>query len=411
MAKSEPGKAGAGEAVTVAQVKAAKPGKLGVGGGLFLLTKDTGAQLWRMKYRHAGREKLLSFGSFPEVSLAKARAERDKARALLRNGTDPADAKLARKNAGKRTADAAFPTVAAAWLEWKRQEWAPETHRKAEYVVSAYLTPTLRRQSVTTLTTQTAADALDGIPPSLAVKARQHLGGIVTFAIRKGLRDDGRLLALRGAVPKVDKGHIPAATDLADVRAVVKAIAGYPVPVTRAALSVAMLTAQRPGMVAAMEWADVDLDAGEWSLSADKMKTRHAHLVPLSAQAVEHLRAMLAFTGGRQYVFTALARQKTPHLHRDALSAALRRMGFQGTHATHGFRGMLRTVARERLRMDADVLEAQLAHAKKGDVQKAYDRTQFIEERRELVQKWADYLDTLACDDGKVTPIRKREAA
>src|SRR5690606_9225236 len=143
---------------------------------------------------------------------------------------------------------------------------------------------------------------------------------------------------------------------------------------------------------------------------AARMKMRHAHIVSLPRQAVAVLRGMLAYTDGREYVFPALARQSTPHLHRDALSAALRRMGFAGRHATHGFRGMLRTVARERLGIDPDVLEAQLAHAKKGDVQKAYDRTTFGDARREAMQAWADYLDRLAAGDGTVVTIKKRAA-
>jgi integrase len=122
------------------------------------------------------------------------------------------------------------------------------------------------------------------------------------------------------------------------------------------------------------------------------------------------LREMRAYTAGKEYVFPPLARQKTPHLHRDALSAALRRMGFAGRHATHGFRGMLRTVARERLGIDPDVLEAQLAHAKRGDVQKAYDRTTFNDERRKAMQAWADYLDQLRDDSRKVVPIKRKRA-
>jgi len=140
------------------------------------------------------------------------------------------------------------------------------------------------------------------------------------------------------------------------------------------------------------------------------MKTGHAHIVSLPTQAVALLRDMLVYTQGKEFVFPPLARQKTAHLHRDALSAALRRMGFQGRHSTHGFRGMLRTVARERLGIDPDILEAQLAHAKKGDVQKAYDRTTFGEDRRTAMQAWADYIDRLKSGGNKVVVLRGRAA-
>lgn len=403
-----------GGKLTALAIKNAIEGKHADGGGLYLLVAPNGGRYWRMKYRHGGKERLLAFGTFPEVTLAEARRRRDEARAHLRDGIDPMAAKASKADAARRNSEAGFPKVAAAWLASRQPEWAPETYRKAEYVTDSYLVPALRRHSIAALSTKDVARVLAEIgkdAPSLAAKARQYVQGMVAYAIREGLRDEGRLLSLRGTVPKHDKGHIPAATDLADVRAVAKAVEGYPVPVTRAALKLAMLTAQRPGVVAAMEWSEIDLDAGEWSIPADKMKSRHAHLVPLPSQAVGLLRVMLAYTEGRRYVFPPLARQKTAHLHRDALSAALRRMGLQGRHATHGFRGMFRTVARERLGVDPDVLEAQLAHAKKGDVQKAYDRTTFGDARRKAMQAWANYLDAMLADDRKVTPMRGRRKA
>ncbi|WP_119718061.1 tyrosine-type recombinase/integrase [Cognatilysobacter tabacisoli] len=400
--------------LTALAIKHAKPGKLFDGGGLYVETKETKTGLsrrWYLKYtRPDGRENRLSFGPWPEVGIPEAREQTEKARALLRRGVDPAAAKADRQEAAKREAGAPFPKVAAAWLERMQPSWAVETHRKAAYVVETYLGPALCRQSITTLTTKQAADALTDIPPSLAAKARGYLVNIVRYAIREGLRDEGRLLDLNGALPKATKGHIPAAVDLADVRKVAAAVESYPIPVTRGALRLAMLTAQRPGNVVTMEWSEVDLDGAEWSIPGEKMKTRHAHIVPLSSQAVETLRGMLAYTDGARYVFPPLARQTTPHLHRDALSSALRRLGFQGKHSTHGFRGMFRTVARERLNLPADVLEAQLAHAKKDEIQKAYDRTQFLDERRNAVQKWADYLDVLRASIENVVSINRRSA-
>jgi len=372
------------------------------GGGLYLDVRSNGSRYWRLAYRFAGREKLLALGVYPEVSLAEARRRREEARTLLRNGTDPLAARDDRRVTDRRIADAAFPKVAAAWLAFKQKSWAESTYGKAKYVLDAYLIPALRGQSITTLKTKDAAEALQAIPPSLARKARQYLGGIVDHAIRHELRDDGRLLSLRGALARHQTGHVPAATDPRTLQTVVKAIDKWPIPVTRNALILTMLTAQRPGLIASAEWSEFDLDAAEWSIPGNKMKMRRPHIVPLPRQATTLLRQMLAWTAGQRYVFPALARQKTEHLHRDALSNALRDMGFQGRHATHGFRTSLRTIARERLRTDPDVLEAQLAHAKRGEVQQAYDRTEFNEQRRRVMQKWADFLDRL-----RITEQRK----
>lgn len=373
------------------------------GNGLYLSVMPSGARWWRVKYVFEGKERRAGIGSYPEVSLQQARGERDRIRARLREGRDPIAEKREARSATQRAQEGAFEVVAQRWLARKLKGakgkgWAPETYRKASYVVDAYLTPALRSQPIATLSTQTAAKVIEEIAehaPNLAAKARQYLGGIVDFAIKKGLREDGRLLSLRGTVPHYQKGHIPAAIEPADIRAVVVAIDGYQSPVTRAALILAMLTAMRPGIVAAARWDEIDLEAKEWRVSAEKMKMGFAHIVPLPTQAVEVLRSMLPFSAGADYVFPPLARQKSPHLSRDSLSKALRDMGFQGKHATHGFRGMLRTAGRERLGFDIDVLEAQLAHAKRGDVQKAYDRTTFGEERRRAMQRWADYLDDL----------------
>ena len=384
------------------------------GGGLHLIFSASGSRLWRLKYsRPDGRSNMLGLGSYPEVSLMEARQRRSQARALLRDGKDPGVEKIERQESARRVDGAQFPAVAAAWLAFKRKEWADETYRKAVYVTDTYLVPKLKRLSIATLTTKQAADVLATIAetaPSLASKARQYLGGIVQYAIRHGLRDDGRLLSLRGAVPKHTKGHIPAATDLPTIARLVRAIEAYPTPVTRWALKLAMLTAMRPGVIVTARWSEIDLDAAEWHRAGEDMKMGHAHIVSLPRQAVALLSEMHAYSAGREFVFPPLARQKTPHLHRDALSNALRKMGFQGLHATHGFRAMLRTVARERMNVDMDVLEAQLGHAKKGDVQKAYDRTTFNDQRRKVMQAWADYLDALRDDTGKVTPIRKRNA-
>ncbi len=406
-------------ALTELKIRNTKPGdreqRLYDGGGLYLSIAPSGARWWRLKYIVAGKERRTGLGAYPEVSLQQARLARDKVRAQLREGKDPIDQRRDARAAKQRETDGAFEKVAERWLARKAsgakgKGWAPETHRKAKFVVQTYLNPALAGHPIATLATPQAAKVIEQIAshaPNLAAKARQYLGGIVDFAIKEGLREDGRLLSLRGTVPHYEKGHIPAAIEPADIRDVACAIDAHGSPVVRAALTLAMLTAMRPGIVASARWCEIDLEAKEWRVAADRMKMGFAHIVPLPDQAVEVLKAMQAFSAGGEYVFPPLARQKSPHLNRDSLSKALRDMGFQGRHATHGFRGMLRTAGRERLGFDIDVLEAQLAHAKRGDVQKAYDRTTFGDERREAMQKWADYLDALRAS-ASVLPMKRR---
>lgn len=382
------------------------------GGGLYLEVTAEGGRYWRWKYRHGGKEKRLGFGVFPVVSLADARKRRDDARALLQAGTDPSEQRKTDKADELRAARGTFGSVCADWLAFKGKSWATESARKADYVTRTYLLPKLKMKKVATLASNDVAAVLKGIAahaPDLARKAGQYSQGIIRHAIREGLRDEGRLLILNDVFAKAKGGHIPAETMPEEIGALLQAVRAYPSEITRAALLMCAYTAQRPGVVASMRWDEVAFDAAEWRIPGERMKTRHAHIVPLPRQALALLDAMRAYTTGREFVFAPLARQNTPHLHRDALSKALRLMGFAGKHATHGFRGMLRTAGRERLGIDSDVLEAQLAHAKRGAVAKAYDRTTFGAVRVKAMQQWADWLDKLTVP-ATVTRIKKTAA-
>jgi integrase len=388
--------------LTDAKIRALKPRerlyRVADGDGLSLEIAPNGSRRWRFRYRFGGKEQMLSLGTYPEVSLREARDRLTQERATLRNGSNPSRDRREGKQALLAAEDRTFTKVSDAWLARNKDGWAQATYRKAEYVVQHYLQKSLGNGDIATLGTPEARRAIAAVAsraPALAAKARGYLGSIIEYAIHEGLRDEGRLLLLKGAVPKRDKGHIAAATTLDDIRALLKAIDAYESPIVRAALTVTMLTAQRPGVVAGARWREINFEAGEWLVPPERMKMHHAHLSPLPTQAVATLTDMLRFTAGSEFIFPPLARQKSPHLHRDSLSNALRRMGFQGVHATHGFRAMFRTVARERLAVPSDVLEAQLAHAKKGEVAAAYDRTKFLSERREAMQRWADYLDAL----------------
>jgi integrase len=391
---------------------ASKETRLYDANGLYLSIAPSGARWWRLKYYFAGRERRTGLGSYPEVTIAEARQRRDDVRRLIRDGIDPLDQKREIIEAKQRERRAIFPVVAAEWLEMgKEKRWAPVTYQKAKYVTETYLIPALRRQSVTTIQSKAAREALAKISaPAIAIKARQHLRSIVDFARAEGLRDDGKPLHLGDLIAKHQKGHVSSATKAGDLAPVVRAIDAHASPVVRAALIVCMLTAQRPMNVASAIWDEIDLDAAVWRIPADKMKMRREHRVPLSRQAVEAFRSMLPYTAGKAYVFPPLARQRSQHINRDTLSLALRDMGFQGKHAPHGFRAAFRTLGREVLNADVDVLEAHLAHEKKGDVQRAYDHATFQLKRIEVMQRWADFIDKLKSDPDNLVQLRKETA-
>lgn len=398
--------------LTDVRIRQAKPADFPLydSGGLHLIRSAAGARLWRLKYyRPDGRENRLALGEYPAVSLTLARQDRDKARALLRDGVDPAEQRADVREAAVRERASTFEAAAEGWLKFKASGWAPETARKARFIVDSYLIPALGSKSIATMASKDVSKPLQAIAtktPDIAHKARQFVGGIVRYAQREGLRDESRALPLAEILTKYDKGHIAAATTPDDIAKVLRAIDAYDSPVTRAALSMCALTALRPGVVVAMRWDEINGD--EWHIPGEKMKMGHAHIVSLPKQALALLDTLRPYSAGTGYVFPPQARQKSEHLTRDSLSKALRDMGFQGEHAPHGFRGALRTIGRERLNIDVDILEAQLAHAKKGAVQKAYDRTTFNDARRKAMQAWADYLDTLKTDtDAKIVSIQR----
>jgi integrase len=368
------------------------------GHGLHLIDRG-GRYHWRLKYaRPDGRENRLALGHFPEVSLSEARALANAARAKLRQGIDPAGEKKAARAAREAATERTFAIFGRKWLELKTPGWSPITARKNKRAVEAYLLPKLGEKDVATIATADVLPVIreaNGKSPEFARAAAGAAQSIVRLAIAEGAREEGRLLDLdlRHNLPGRDRGHNPAATTPAGISSVMQAIRKVENPVTRAALLMCAYSAQRPANVVGMRWDDVDTKAKEWTLPAAVMKMRHAHIVPLPRQALALLKMLRPFTGGRGYVFPPVRQQHTPHLHRDSLSNALRDAGLRGKQTPHGFRATFRTVARERLNVSADVLEAQLAHAKKDEVQAAYDRTGFVTERHKVMQEWADYLD------------------
>lgn len=391
------------------------------GGGLILQVTPSGTKSWVVRYRLPdGKQRTVAIGDYPGLSLADARVKATEVHLAARTGAPIVgkrarlramaagldEAERARLAAAEEARKHSFAVMSEAWLASRKAEWAAATYDKSVFIVRKKLQPLIGPLDMRTLASKDVVALLRDIAtvtPSIAPKARQCLNGVVEYCILRGIRGDDQVLRLRGALPKHRGGHIPAITKVQGVGPLMRAILGYEGRVVRGGLLLAAYTASRPGIVASAQWEHIDLDLAEWHVPAALMKTRHDHVVSLPRQAVEMLREMRDYGGG-VHVFPGVGKRNNPHLHRDALSKALRDLGFRGQHATHGFRAMLRTVAREKLKTDIDVLEAQLAHAKKDEIQAAYDRTRFEDERREVMQVWADFLHEQA--DGNVLALK-----
>ncbi|CAD9226692.1 Putative protein IntB [Burkholderia cenocepacia] len=386
---------------------AEKPIKLFDGGGLFLLVMPAGQRYWRLKYRAAGKEKLLALGVYPEVTLAVARRKRDEARERLAAGIDPSEAKKAEKRTVRQNAENSFEAVAREWHAKYAPTWS-ENHggrilRRLE--VDAF--PWIGGKPIADLAPPDVLDALRRVEKRGALETAHRLHANISqvcrYAVATGRAQRDVTADLRGALPPVQQEHMAALTDPKQVAELLRAIDGYQgtFPVI-CALRLAPLLFQRPGELRAAEWTELDLDTGIWEIPSDRMKRTKqgkasggAHIVPLSSQAVMVLRELHALTGSGRFLFPSVRTKDRP-MSDNTINGALRRLGYDGDTMTgHGFRAMARTILDEVLGLPAAIIEAQLAHAVKDPLGRAYNRTAHLPQRREMMQQWADYLDRL----------------
>jgi integrase len=392
----------------------AKPIKLADEKGLFLLVTPAGGKWWRLKYRFGGKEKLLSLGTYPEVSLKDARQRRDDARKLLANDIDPSVNRKAVKATKTERAANSFEVIAREWFSKKSQGWAASNADKIIKRLENDAFPWLGARPITEITPPELLKVLRRIEERGAVESahrlRNYCSAIFRYAIVTGRAERDASADLRGALPPSVTQHRAAITDPNAIAALLRAIDGYQGTfVTKCALRLAPVLFVRPGELRKAEWAEIDLDKAEWNIPAERMKMRDPHLVPLSTQAIEILRELHPMTGGGRYVFPG-ARTNGRPMSDNAVLAALRRMGYAKDEMSgHGFRAMARTILDEVLQVRPDFIEHQLAHAVRDPNGRAYNRTAHLVERRKMMQLWSDYLDKLKAG-AEVIPLHGQVA-
>ncbi|HEX5277475.1 MAG TPA: integrase arm-type DNA-binding domain-containing protein [Fluviicoccus sp.] len=381
-------------------------------GGLFILATPNGGKWWRLKYRFGGKEKLLSMGTYPEVSLKAARERRDEARAMLAEGMDPGIERKARKAArGARDANS-FEAVAREWLALKMPGWAASHGDKVKARLEQDVFPWIGGRPIAEVTGPellavarriAARGALD-----TAHRALQTCGQIIRHAIHDGRAERDPVQDLRGALPAAKTQNFAAVTEPSEVAGLLRMFDDYRgTLVTRCALRLAPLVFVRPGELRAAEWKDIDLEEGEWRYLVSKTKTEH--IVPLSRQSVAILRELHPLTSHARYVFPSPRTDEKP-MSDNAILSALRRMNIPKEEMTgHGFRAMARTLLHERLKFPPEIIEHQLAHSVPDALGTAYNRTRFLDDRKAMMQAWADYLDKLKAG-AEIIPLSSRRA-
>jgi integrase len=402
-------------ALSDAAIRAAKPAgtqfKLYDEGGLFLLVRPSGGKLWRLKYRHLGREQQLSIGQYPDVGLRQARERRDEARRIIASGANPAFEKKRAAVAASLGAANTFSAIANELIDKREREGLKDvTTGKARWLLSL-LEPRLGQRPIAEIEPYELLDALKKVESSgrletakrlLAFSSRVFRYAVATARAKRNVAAD-----LQGALiaPKVK--HHAAIINPKGVGALLRAIDGFDgQPVTLWALKLAPHVFVRPGELRQAEWAEIDLEAAVWRIPANRMKMKREHVVPLSTQAVAILTEARGLTGAGRFVFPG---QRTPRrpMSENTLNAALRRLGYGTDEMTsHGFRSTASTLLNESGKWSVDAIERALAHGDQDGVRGAYHRGAHWDERVRMAQWWSDYLDRLR-EGGKVVPMAR----
>jgi integrase len=382
-----------------ASIRAKRPGdrpyKLFDQHGLFLFVSPAGGRGWRFKYRVRGREKLLSFGPYPDVSLAKARAKLKAAKRLLREGVDPSVSRKAAKHAGVDS----FEAIAREWYGTYSMRWKPSYQEHIIRRLERDIFPWIGHKGIYAISPDELLTCLKRIEArgthETAHRVYQNICWVFRHAAvtRRCAYDPSA--PIKGMLLPTYEKHLASITEPAPFGELLRAIEAYVGSHTvRSALRLAPLVFVRPGELRGAEWVEIDLDAQEWRIPARRMKMRVPHIVPLSTQAMAILKDLKPATGDGKLVFPS-PRSRTRPLSNVALLAALRRMGYeQGTVTVHGFRSSASTLLNEQ-GWRPDAIERQLAHGERDLVRAAYNHAQYLDERRRMMQRWADYLDEL----------------
>ncbi|MDD5126216.1 integrase arm-type DNA-binding domain-containing protein [Methylovulum sp.] len=395
------------------------------GGGLYFVAEPERSSWWRFDYRINGKQKTLSVGLYPEISVPEARARRSELREQVANAIDPSEQRKAER-ASQSGADSLEP-IAREWWEHKRGQWTEGHAQRTLTRLVNDVFPYIGKTPINSITAIVLLETIRRIESRGAIESahrtNQACEGVFAYAIGTGRCENNPATAISSVLkPAPPQKNFARLTDIGDISRLLNDIETYKGSATvRSALQLLPLTFVRPGELAKLEWADIDFDKALWTVPAHVKKQSAAyksdpervHIVPLSRQAIALLRDMHLLTGGGRYVFTGLrtasGSQHERHMAMEALLSGLRRMGYDKDEMTaHGFRGIASTKIREigKGKFREEVIEAQLAHSTKSKTQKAYDHAEYLEERTELMQWWADYLDGLK-NGAQVIPFKK----
>jgi integrase len=366
------------------------------GKGLCLEVRPNGAKLWRYRYRLDGKASMFSLGPYPEVSLEDARAGRKRCRKLVEAGIHPVQDKKAKEVADKSARANTFRAVCKLWLAENKAHWSEGAYENAKRGLKRHLYSSLGDTPIRQVTAPLLRDAIQKTAetaPTMAIKLRDWSSAVFRYAVRHELADHDPAAALKGLVKRPEVRHNPplGQKDIPKLLARLDKYGGM--EQSKIAVRLLLLTFVRTIELRAAEWSEIDFDTATWRIPKERMKKRIPHIVPLSTQAVEQLRALHERTGKRQYLFPNVRRPAT-YISNNTVNRVLQNLGFKGQFSAHGFRSTASTILNE-MGYRPDLIERQLAHTEKNRVRASYNQAQYLDERRLMMQAWADYLDNL----------------
>ncbi|WP_434586089.1 tyrosine-type recombinase/integrase [Klebsiella sp. R390] len=374
-----------------------KPYKLSDGGGLYLLVNPNGSRYWRLKYRIAGKEKLLALGVYPDITLAEARQKRADAKKILAAGGDPGQEKQEEKQAKEQAVANSFERLAMEWHTHKSTSWSEGYAEHLLMYLKKDIFPFIGQKAITDISQVEMLNVLRkleqrGVLDKLK-KTRQACRQIFTYAIITGRAEHNPVSDLAGALKSPKQQHYPhlLVDQIPDFLRALSEYSGS--TITRNATRLLMLTGLRTIELRASEWVDIDFDKGVWNIPAERMKMRRPHLVPLSSQVRELLEEIHQLTGRGKYVFPGRNDAGKP-MSEASINQVIKRIGYDGKATGHGFRHTMSTILHEQ-GYNTAWIETQLAHVDKNSIRGTYNHAQYLDGRREMLQWYADYLQAL----------------
>lgn len=368
--------------------------------GLYLDVKVTGKKIWRLKYKIYGKEKLLTIGEYPKVTLTLAREKRDQAKEKLATGIDPAQEKQELKKLARFKQTQTFELVANEWHEYNFSTWSPDYANDIKRRLTRNVFTSIGSYPIAKITVQDLLNCLrkveDREAHDMARRILQMMGQVMRYAVITGRAERDITVDLKGALKKYKKGHY-AAIESDELPQLLKAINKNDARLfkqTIIAIKLIMLTFVRTSELINATWKEFNLEKAEWHIPAERMKMGLPHFVPLSKQVVELLQELKQSFGKSEYILPSIVHQNKP-ISNNTILSGLSRLGYHKTMSGHGFRALAMSTIKEKLNYRHEVVDRQLAHQPRNKVDQAYDRAKFISERIKMMQAWADYIDAL----------------